>query len=299
MRPRLLVVNGDDFGLTPGVNRGIVDAHRQGVLTSASLLARAPATEEAIALAASEPALGVGCHLALVDADPVLAPESIPTLVGGDGRLRPTWQSFMRDLVLGRVSTNEIERELAAQIERVAAAGVRLTHLDSHKHVHAYPPIFAIVARLRARFAIPALRVPVERPAFSLFLSHLGRRATGRQAAENLLLAWWGRADRALALASGAAAPAFLGRIDTGHVTAAALDSIVGRLRDGTNELMLHPGYSDGALDRVRTRLREARAKETALACAPEVRELLGRRHVRLVNHRGDPHPRMEQTRYA
>lgn len=298
MTRRLLVVNGDDFGLTPGVNEGIVDAHRRGVLTSASLFACAPATPHAIELTRALPALGVGCHLAVVDGEPALPPDSIPTLVCPDGRFRPTWRAFVVDCLRGRVSLDEAERELTAQVERLRAAGVRLTHLDSHKHVHAYPPLFDVVARLAGRFGVPAVRVPVERPALRLFVRNAGRGAGGRQAAENVALAYWGALDRRRLQRPGRQthAPWFLGRIHTGIMTPDALRSIVRRVRPGMNELMLHPGYPDAALDRVHTRLREARARETALACATETRSLLARADIALVNHRGEPHPGMEQT---
>src|SRR5262249_20914256 len=151
---RRLVVNADDFGLTVGVNDGILDAHEHGILTSASLFANAPATADAIRRARWHPSLGIGVHLALVDGAPVLPPADVPTLVTGDGRFRRSWKPFVAACLRGRVSLVEVERELTAQIETIVAAGVLPTHLDTHKHVHAYPPIFAVVSRLAARFGI-------------------------------------------------------------------------------------------------------------------------------------------------
>src|SRR5260370_16527970 len=91
---RALIVNGDDFGLTPGVNAGILDAHVRGILTSASLFANAPATEDAIRIARRSPTLGVGCHLTLVDGHPTLPPSQIPTLPPA-GQFLPTWAAFI------------------------------------------------------------------------------------------------------------------------------------------------------------------------------------------------------------
>src|SRR6267378_6348580 len=159
---RQLVVNADDLGLTVGVNDGIFDAHDLGILTSASLFANAPATENAIRRARSRTSLGVGAHLALVDGTPTLPARSIPTLVTGDGRFRHSWRPFIAACLQHRVSLGEVERELTAQIDRIRGAGISPTHLDAHKHVHAYPPVFAIVARLAARFGIPVVRVPYE-----------------------------------------------------------------------------------------------------------------------------------------
>src|SRR5438094_4697867 len=149
---RRLVVNADDLGLTAGVNDGIFDAHDLGILTSASVFASAPATADAMWRVRARPSLGVGAHLALVDGTPTLPANSIPTLVTGDGRFRPSWRPFIVACLQGRVSLDEVERELTAQIERLVASGISLTHLDTHKHVHLYPHVFAIVARLAVRF---------------------------------------------------------------------------------------------------------------------------------------------------
>ena len=160
---RSLVINADDLGLTVGVNNGIFDAHDRGVLTSASVFANARATEDAIARALRRPSLGVGCHLTLVDGQPTLPPARVPSLIEGDGRFHRSWKPFIVSCLLGRISLGEVEQELTAQIDRIRSAGLRLTHLDAHKHVHAYPPIFAIVVRLAERFRIPVVRVPFER----------------------------------------------------------------------------------------------------------------------------------------
>ena len=155
---RALVVNGDDFGLTPGINAGVLHAHTHGILTSASLFANAPATNDAIAIARRTSALSVGCHLTLVDGFPLSAASELPTLAPG-GRFRRTWSEFIRDAVFGRIRLHEIEREVTAQVQRLAEAGMRVTHLDSHKHVHAYPPVFALVARVARLFGIRTVRV--------------------------------------------------------------------------------------------------------------------------------------------
>src|SRR4051812_17447193 len=158
---RELVVNGDDFGLTAGVNAGIMDAHRRGILTSASLFANGPETDRAIIIALRTPTLGVGCHLTLVDGVPILPSSRVPTLAP-DGRFRPTWRAFIGAALAGRIDLREVERELEAQVDRLRSAGVALTHLDGHKHVHVYPPVFEIVAELARAAGIPRVRVPCE-----------------------------------------------------------------------------------------------------------------------------------------
>ncbi|HZR24499.1 MAG TPA: ChbG/HpnK family deacetylase [Vicinamibacterales bacterium] len=279
---RRLIVNGDDFGLTPGINAGIVDAHRDGILTSASVFANAPATAEALAIAKRMPTLAVGCHLALVDAEPLSPPSTIASLVC-DGRLRPTWGSFITAALARRISLADVERELSAQIERVISSGVHPSHLDAHKHVHAYPPVFDVVVRLAKRFAIPRVRVPWEQPAIGLMRRFASVPGARRQAAENLALSWWARRDIASAEAAGLRVPRFAGRVLTGVFTEATFAAQLSNLPPGVTELMMHPGYVDSTLDRVRTRLRHERAHEVALLTATATWDAIARAGITLV----------------
>jgi hopanoid biosynthesis associated protein HpnK len=280
---RSLVVNADDLGLTAGVNDGIFDAHDHGILTSASMFASAPATSDAIRRARSRPSLGVGVHLALVDGTPTLPPSRVPTLVEDDGRFRRSWKPFIVACLRGTVSLAEVELELTAQIEHLRSAGVSLTHLDAHKHVHAYPPVFAIVARLAGRFGIPAVRVPYER--WSLIGDGDSRRTMRRQALLNTAMLPWARRDYRTAAAHDVRTPRFVGRIHTGILTADALAGIVRALQPGVTELMVHPGYSDDELERTGTRLLESRHKELDLLCSLQARALLVGERVDLLRH--------------
>jgi chitin disaccharide deacetylase len=282
---RLLVINGDDFGLTPGVNAGMLDAHRDGVLTSVSIFANAPATNDAIAIARATPSLGVGCHLTLVDGTPTLAPSDVPSLAMADGRFRPTWGSFIRDCLFGRVDLADVRRELTAQIVRLQGAGIVLTHLDSHKHVHTYPPIFRIVADLAMQFRVPAVRVPYESPWLGPVPADLRDPGIRRQAFENLGLRWWTHRDTRVLARHRRIAPAFFGRVHTGRLTGDVLKQIVSRLPDGVSELMMHPGYVDAALTRVRTRLLREREDEVDLLRSVDAREAIREAHATLVRH--------------
>ena len=283
---RLLVINGDDFGLTRGVNAGMLDAHRDGVLTSVSLFANAPATEDAITIAHATPSLGVGGHLTLVDGTPTLSAAEVPSLVTAEGQFRRTWGAFIRACVLGRVSFDEVRRELTAQILRLQGAGILLTHLDSHKHVHTYPPIFRIVADLATRFRVPAVRVPYESPWLGPAPADLREGAIRRQAIENLLMWPWTRMDARILATHRRMPPAFFGRVHTGRVvTPDVLERIIARLPEGVSELMMHPGYADDALAAVRTRLRRQREQEVALLRSPDARQAIRDAQVTLVRH--------------
>ena len=298
MTGRILVVNGDDFGVTPGVNAGILDAHTRGILTSASMFANAAATSEALALARRTPTLGIGCHLTLVDGAPLLPPSRVPTLAP-DGVFRPTWGEFIAAALARRIALREVERELEAQIDRVRSAGIRLTHLDSHKHVHAYPPVFRLVARLARRFGIATVRVPYEAPAARWLVRTAFTPGGRRQAIENAALApWCAYDDRILAAEGLPAAPRFLGRVLTGLFTPHNVAALVRSAAAGTNELMTHPGYVDDALNGVHTRLRAAREAEVAALIDPIVGDAVRSASVSLQPH-GVHRPVLESQSHA
>ena len=279
---RQLVVNADDLGLTTGVNDGIFDAYAMGILTSASLFANAPATADAIRRARGQASLGIGAHLTLVDGEPVLPADDVRSLVGATGRFRPSWKSFIVACLKREVSLVEVERELTAQVSRLAGAGVRLTHLDAHKHVHGYPPIFAIVARVAARFGVPAVRVPYE--PFSL--RALAERGPARLHATLNAAMWpWARRNVRTARALGLRTPRFVGRIHTGILDRGAVRELIRAVPPGVTELMVHPGYADEALARAGTRLHASRQQELDLLCDLETRALVFGEQIDLVRH--------------
>jgi chitin disaccharide deacetylase len=265
--PRTLVVNADDLGLTVGVNDGIFDAHDRGILTSASLMATPPAAADAIRRARLRPALGIGVHLTLVDGAPILPPDRVPTLVQDDGRFHVSWRPFIVACLRGRVSMRDVERELTAQIEYATSNGITPTHLDSHKHVHLYPPVFEVVAKLADRFRVPVVRVPYERTL------------------ADLPLAIWARQDYRLAAARRLLTPRFVGRAMTGVMTADSLAAALRTLAAGYTELMVHPGYVDGPLRQMSTRLLASREAEVALLTSPAIAQLVTDEYVRLVSH--------------
>jgi predicted glycoside hydrolase/deacetylase ChbG (UPF0249 family) len=185
--------------------------------------------------------------------------------VGDDGRFRTSWKPFIVACLLGRVSMQDVERELTAQIECVAFEGINVTHLDAHKHVHVYPPVFEVAVRLAERFRIPVIRVPYE----------------GTMA--DLPLSGWAQRDYRLAASRGIATPQFVGRKMTGVMTADALASAVRRLRPGQTELMVHPGYVDDALRQMPTRLLASRETEVALLTSRAINQLIATENIHLV----------------
>jgi len=161
---RLLVVNADDMGLTPGVCRAIHRAHTNGVVTSTSVLAVGQAFDDAAALIADTDRLGVGAHLALVGEDrPLLSAREIPSLVDREGRFPLSYRTFVRRAVAGRVDRNDVAREFRAQLEKVSGIGVPVTHLDTHQHTHLWPAVTSVVVQQAKDFGIRSVRLPTSR----------------------------------------------------------------------------------------------------------------------------------------
>jgi hopanoid biosynthesis associated protein HpnK len=267
---RRLIVNADDFGLTPGVNRAIVELHRAGLVTSASLMARAGETDEAIALARGTPSLGVGCHVVLVDGEPVLPPQQIPSLVDvRTGHFPNSLKTFLLRLFTGRIRAEEIEAEAAAQIAHLQRRGVRLTHIDTHKHVHVFSAVLRPLLRAARVAGIRAVRHPFE-PEWAV------RTARGAPLARVLQIAALRplapRSRKVIAQEGFITPDGTIAVTGTGTLSAATLRSLLEQLPAGTWELVTHPGYHDADLARVRTRLRASRDVErVALAVIPEV----------------------------
>jgi hopanoid biosynthesis associated protein HpnK len=256
-----LILNADDFGLTAGVNRAVAELHRAGVLTSASLMARACATDEAIEIACAAPTLRVGCHVVLVDGEPVLSPRhDIPNLADPiSGRFRPTLAGFLERLLMGRIPSAEIEAETAVQIALLQSRGVVLTHIDTHKHAHIFPAVLRPVLRAAASCGIRAVRNPFE-PRWSLRATH---GASWLRRVEVSLLRLLEPAFRRIVAEEGfTTTDGALGVLATGSLDAATIISLLQNLPAGTWELVTHPGYNDAELAEAHTRLVASREIE-------------------------------------
>jgi predicted glycoside hydrolase/deacetylase ChbG (UPF0249 family) len=228
-RPKLLIVNADDFGLTRGVNEGILRGHREGLITATTILADAAAFEHAAALARQTPSLDVGVHLVL-------------------------WPDGMRFLpFFGRALTwsrSKVEKEFTRQVQKVVDAGLRPSHLDTHKHTHLFPQVMSAMVRVARRYDIHWLRRPVRAGAV---------RRYGLCTADHFV---------------------------TTRPTAQSVPRVIRGLRPGITEWMTHSGNYDPELDKIPTRLRRQRQVELEALCAPEARSQLTQRGVKLVTFR-------------
>jgi hopanoid biosynthesis associated protein HpnK len=284
---KYLILNADDFGMTRGVNQGIIRAHREGILTSTTLMANGPAFEDAVKQSTANPKLGVGCHLVLVGGKCVARREDVASLADAQGNLPESLPRFVAKLSSGMIPTKQIETEIRAQIEKIRAAGVAPTHLDTHKHTHAHPRVMEALGKVAAELGITRVRKPVE----NLRDSWQTMQADEKGISMQIVAAGAVRAVAprffAIARKYGLTFPDhFLGLVVTGQVSAAALHRMVDALDDGSTEIMLHPGICDADLVKSGTRLREHRETELAALLDPGVRSALDERGIRLISYR-------------
>lgn len=228
-----LILNADDLGLSPEVNAAIEQAHREGVLTAASLMVGEPAAAEGVDLARRNPRLAIGLHLTLTDGTPTLPPERIPALVQANGRFRDDMAGLGLVLAASRAARAQLRAEIAAQFAAFRATGLPCDHLNAHKHYHLHPVIAAAAFAEAARHGLRAVRIPWEPPSL----------VPGAGRALYPLTLWLSR----LAARHGLRAPdRVVGLAWSGAFTAGRLAGLLPRLPGGVTEVYLHPATAGG-----------------------------------------------------
>jgi chitin disaccharide deacetylase len=235
---RYLITNADDFGFTSDVNEGIVHAHQKGILSATTLMATGAAFDHAVALARENPLLDVGVHLVLV----------------GSPGFPPTTGALVRAVALRRIPIYE---ELSRQVRKILDAGIRPTHLDTHKHTHVLPQVLSAVARISKEFQIPWVRRPLV-PGLLGMLTRRGCRVTDH----------------------------FAGYRMTGKFDSTSLANFIRHLPKGSTEFMCHPGFCTSELLGARTRLKESRRQELEALTSSRVRYALEESNIALVRYR-------------
>lgn len=258
---KVLIVNADDFGFTCDVNAGIIECHRNGILTAATLMADGAAFEDAVRLAAMNPTLDVGCHLVLL----------------GSPGLPATVADLLRAIALGRIA---IYDTLARQVQKIIRGGIVPSHLDSHKHTHLLPPVLEAVARISEEFRIPWVRRPFDFPMQAGGVGMTRRFVSGSFGLVR------GRFQRVLTAHHCRMTDYFAGFQITGRYDAAELARLIAQLPEGITEFMCHPGYFTSELASTGTRLKESRQRELESLTSCEVRNALAQHGVVLRNFR-------------
>lgn len=288
-----MIVNADDFGLTSGVNRAIAEAHREGVVSSATLMANAgePAFTEAVEAARALPGLSVGCHVVLVDGRPVSAPGAVDTLLairsGEPECFYSSLSAFAARATMGGFDREQLVTEIVAQIRKIQAAGIAISHLDSHKHAHIFPEILRAMLRAARICGVGAIRSP-----FVPMKAIMAQRFAGksvllkRYGQVRVLNAFAGNFRRQTSRAGLRAPDGVIGVIETGSMDGILLRQALSGLPEGTWELVCHPGYADADLRAVRTRLVESREQELGLLTSAELKTFLEAEKIRVIGYR-------------
>ncbi len=285
-----LIVNADDYGLTRGVNRAILECHQRGIVTSTTLMANSDEFQDAVASVkrlvpqgGTGPALGIGCHIVLADGRPVLPPAEVPSLLApGTGLFYRSIQQLAKQALSHRFRAEEIEAEAIAQFQKIQAAGITISHFDAHKHAHIFPSILKPLLRAAAACGVPALRNPFE-PVFSMPIPNLLRIPV--RYAEVLALRTFRAKFHSMVAESGLrTTDGSLGLIATGTLNVSNISDLLKRMQVGVWELVSHPGYNDAQLAAARTRLLASRETEMQALTADSTRRALERSGIQLIS---------------
>jgi chitin disaccharide deacetylase len=288
---RQLIINADDLGLTAGVNRAIRETHVHGVVSSTTLLASGAAFADGIELARSARALSVGCHVMLVDGAPVSEPGSIPTLLASrsaePGRFYARISAVAARAVFGRFDRDQLVSEIVAQVRKLQAAEVSVTHLDTHKHTHIFPQILRALVKAARICGVPAIRNPFV-PVTAMPAGRFARqpRLWKRYGQVRVLRSFAAQFRDRMKRAGLATPDGVVGVIESGSFDGSRLRQVLGNLPEGTWELACHPGYDDADLRAANTRLLASREEERRLLTSPELRQFLDEQGIQVISYR-------------
>ena len=268
--PRRLIVNADDFGRTSAINQAVVRAHREGVLTTASLMVNEPATAEAVALARANPRLGVGLHLTFLFGHSALPPSRIPGLVDAHGAfgVNPPAAGFR--FFFDRRLRDQLRAEIHAQFARFRATGLPLDHVNGHLHLHLHPTIFRLLMEDASRLGLERLRLTFD--PFRLNL-HLASGALAYRATHALIFNRLAARARPILRRRGVVhTRAVFGLLQNARVDEAFVTRLLPRLPDGDSELYSHPSLDDSQ-------------REFDALVSPRVRGLVAQLGIQLIRY--------------
>ncbi|MCS6943529.1 MAG: hopanoid biosynthesis-associated protein HpnK [Geminocystis sp.] len=266
---KYLIVNADDFGICEEVNETIIAAHRQGIVTSTSLMVSGEGVEEAVKLAKNNPSLGVGLHLVLCCGKSILPPSQIPHLVDCSGNFpnNPTVAGLRYQFIAA--AREELKLEIKAQLDRFIETGLPLSHIDGHLHLHCHPVVINILVELAKEYPIRFIRLPLEELHYTLRLdsSNLGLKALYA----NIFTLLRKYNERQLAGSGIRWLDRVYGLLQTGHMTESYLLGLLPQIKTTTNEIYFHPQRQDD--------------REFAALCSQRVKDMLVSEGFTLVNY--------------
>lgn len=275
-----LIVNADDFGLHSSVNHGIIEGYEKGCIRSTSFVAAGVAAEEAAELAKKNPGLGVGIHLTLVAERPVLPPSQVPSLIGENGYLLPNHAAFICRYMTGGICMEQLYSECEAQILRAMEMGVRLTHIDSHQHLHVLPGVIRMVLSLAKKYGFTKMRLPAEP-----FLFTGGYPTSAGRYMAKCGLTSCARIVKGAIRRAGIMTPdSFFGMLAGGHLYTPHFLSMLRALPEGVSEIMVHPGKDNRVLDDI-YHWAYHWEEELASVTSAEAMKMIEERQIRLISY--------------
>lgn len=275
-----LIVNADDLGLSEKVNVGILRAHNHGIVTAASIMAVGSAYDHAVNLCHSNPSLDVGIHLTLIEEKPLLPTNSISSLVDDKGRFHRNVKEFTKRYYLGKINFDEVRIELEAQIVKVLANNIRISHIDSHQHVHLLPQILSVALELAEQYRIGSIRIPWEKFHWKEVLS-LSSVARNFQLCILRVFCY----QAAKSIKNMVRTDHFMGFLNGGNLNIENLRKLLLNMpKSGVCELMCHPSLVD-------SETRYAHWKynghsELSALLDEEIKQLIPKKKIKLINFR-------------
>jgi hopanoid biosynthesis associated protein HpnK len=280
-----VIINADDFGLSPGVNRGILDAFHRGILTSTTMLVNLRGFDDAVRLAHQNPDLPVGIHLSLLWGAPVSDPSTVPSLVEANRQFPRSLGVLARRYWLGGLNLDHVRAEFRAQIERFRSAGLKATHVDTHKHVHCLPGVLDALGRVVSEEQIQRVRFPYEDGLAQATDGTPAQASSMKSRLKSRLVAFLVRNGRSTLERRGLrTTDHFAGIAQQDCLDSGTLQLILSHLREGVTELMCHPGYDDD-LAREYSTTPPNRERELAALQDPAVRACLTTRGVQRISY--------------
>lgn len=267
---RRLVINADDFGASPGANAAILRAHRDGVLTTASLMVNGPAAEEAVRIARAHPRLGVGLHLAFVCGTAALSARENPGLADEQGELDPNPVRAGFRYFVHRGLKDALRREMAAQFDRFSRTGLVLDHVNGHCNFHLHPTVFGLLDEMLTERGVRAVRVTDDPLGIDMAI---GSGPYGYRLSHAFIFRRLSARARPVLAARGVACTdRVFGLLQNDRISEDYILRLLDRLPAGDSELYAHPDEA-------------AHAHETSALCSPRVRDRLQQLGIELIRY--------------
>ena len=235
-----LIINADDFALHHSVNKGIINASEEGVLTSTSIIPSGVFFDEAVKMAILNKKIGIGVHLTLVHERPILPIAKVKSLITTKNLFHNNYLEFIKKMLNNEINYQEVYAELSAQIKAVQKTGITITHLDSHQHLHILPKITDIVLQLAQEYNIKSIRIPDEALFFTGGYPWTVNRMIGRTGLSILAKMARLKIGKKLFMPDH-----FCGMLAGGNMKEEYLLQIIKNLPAGITEIMMHPAESD------------------------------------------------------